>query len=130
MKRRWLLVPLLAFALLTQDAAAYKIGSAHITSNTTTTMITGVTGTTISVISGSLCVDNGGVATNVTIQDSASTNLLGTNVVYALGAGTCVVFKRSDKNHGPYFVVTSGLSLQVVTSANGPVEAYFEVVQQ
>src|SRR5262245_37141827 len=127
--RRFVLA-LAAVALLTVPAWAYTRNSNHISSATTTTVVAAVAGQNISVWSLSACVDNAGTATNVTIQDSASTNLIGTNVVYALGAGTCLTFLRSDRNHGPHLVVTSGLGLQVVTSAAGPVEVSVEFTQQ
>src|SRR5437660_12071775 len=103
--------------------------TAHITTQTTTTLVTGVSGQTVTFYSGSLCVDGNGATTGITLQDSAATNLIGSGIVYVLTAGQCLTFPtRGD----PYGVPTgSGNGLQVVTTVgNGPVEVYLEVIQR
>jgi hypothetical protein len=102
--------------------------AAHITSATTTTILAGVAGQAISIQGGFICTDAGGVATNVTIQDGAGTNLFGTGVLFVPAIGSCLTIPlRTDLWGIPTAV---GQSLQVVTSAAGPVEIYLEVVQR
>lgn len=109
------------------QAPAFRVGF-HITSATTTTLLTGVTGQKIVIQGGSICVDAGATATNITIQDSTPTNLVGTGVVYALAAGQCLIFPRVQDLY--YVPTAAGASLQLVTSAAGPVEVYLELVQR
>src|SRR5437899_7607077 len=72
---------------------SFRVG-AHITTQTTTTIVTGVAGQTVSLQGGSICVDANGVTTGITIQDSGATNLVGTGVVYVLSAGQCLAYPR------------------------------------
>jgi len=128
--KRWLLSILVFLVVVTPLEAAgpfYLVGL-HITSQTTTALQAAAASKTVSIISGSLCVDGNGATTGLTIQDTAGTNLFGTNVVYVLNAGQCLIWPRSGQ---PYQVTTAGLGLQVVTTlGNGPVEVYLELVQQ
>jgi len=132
MKRCSLLLIALAVLCLGvpgQAAAQSARPAAHITSQTTTTLVAGVAGKTVGILSGSVCVDANGSSTGITFQDSNGTNLVGTGVVYVLPAGSCFWFPtRSD----PYFNLTaSGAGLQIVTTiAAGPVEVYLETVQR
>lgn len=123
-------VLVLLAALLTPASAAGPSfrGGAHITSATTTTLVTGVAGQSVSIQTLFICVDAGGAATNVTIQDSAGTNLVGASVVFAVGVAQCIFFPRVQ---GSWFNAgAAGNGLQIVTSANGPTEVYFEALQQ
>ena len=103
--------------------------TARVTSQTTTTLVTAVSGQTIGVTGGSICIDANGVTTGLKLQDSAGTNIVGTGIVYVLSPGQCWVFPRTSN---PYFtIIGGGLGLQLVTSVgNGPVEVALEVVQQ
>jgi hypothetical protein len=128
----WLFAAVLATCLgvLTADAQTgpgFRV-SAHISAATTTTLQAAVAGQKISIQGGSVCVDAGGVTTGITLQDGAGTNLVGTGVVYALGAGQCLTLPlRPDLW---YTLTAVGQSLQLVTGAAGPVEVYLEILQR
>lgn len=109
------------------QAPSFRIG-AHITSATTTTVLAGVAGQKIVIQGGSICVDGNGVTTQITIQDSTPTNLVGTSVVYVLVAGQCLVFPRVTDLY--YVPTAAGAGLQLVTGAAGPVEVYLELLQR
>ena len=121
---------LLLLLLAAPASGAEVIGSGIISSQTTTTAIAAVAGETIAIMSASFCVDAGGATTGITIRSSTPTNLIGTSVVYAVGAGSCLVFPRSGgKPWGS--IAVAGTSLQIVTTVgNGPVNYYIEAVQQ
>lgn len=120
---------LLMFASLAPTAEAQNLrrASARITSATTTTLAAAVAGTSMQIFDGSVCVDSGGVATTVTLQDTGGTNLVGSNIVYQLAPGTCLWMNYKGT---PYFrATTSGTGLAIVTGAAGPVNVYLEYVQ-
>jgi len=103
--------------------------TAHITSQTTTTLVAAVTGQQIQIHGGSICVDANGATTGVALEDSGATNLVGTGVVYVLGTGQCWYFPRDGK---PWIgVVGAGLGLNLVTTVgNGPVNVNLEIIQR
>lgn len=130
--KRIVLVVLLALASALPASAQnilLRSCTAHIVSATTTTL-TGcgaVTDRTYSIYTLSVCLGAGGVSTNVTVQDSAGTNLIGPNQVYPLpNPGACLV---SDPYRGFRFwsSTAAGTGIQIVTSAGGPVEVYAQV---
>lgn len=128
---RYLVWVLIALALLASASLAHadevRVGK-HITSATTTTVLTGVASKTILIVGGHICIDGNGVATGITLQDSTPTNLVGTSVVYVLNPGQCLAFGRAG---GGYYVPTGAAKdLQLVTGAAGPVELYLELIQQ
>lgn len=130
MMRLLIAVLFLLAAVVPAGAQRYLQGTAHITSQTTTTVLSNA-GTTqrLAIMAGSLCVDTGGATTALTLQDSAGLNLFGTGVVWTIGAGSCVNLPYRGFLYG--VPTGAGRSLQVVTgSGNGPVEVYLEVTTQ
>ena len=126
---RVLLVLLVLMLMAAPVSATDLRPGVRITSATTTQIVAAVAGQTIAVLSGSICVDADGVATNITLQSSTPTNLIGTSVVYHLAAGTCLIFPyRGNQPYGS--IAVAGTALQVVTSAAGPVNVYLEVQQR
>lgn len=132
-----LLLLLLASALPAgaQIVGPFKTFGAHITSQTTTTLVAAVTARTLALYSLSACVDGNGAATSVTVQDTAGTNLVGTGVVYVVNPGQCFTWPmRVGASTGtsiPLGYITNGLGLQLVTgTGNGPVEVFGEYLQQ
>lgn len=120
-------------AVLPAGAQQYRQATAHITTQTTTTVHAAVTGKRLAVVAGSVCVDANGTATGIALQDSAGTNLFGTGIVWVVGAGACLNFPlRGTGAPVPYGRPTAlSTSLQVVTTVgNGPVEVYLEVQAQ
>jgi hypothetical protein len=114
----------------TAAAAGPEIrATAHITSQTTTALVAAVASQSVSIYGGSICVDANGATTGITIVSSAGTNLVGTGMVYVLGAGQCLWLPTRQ---APYYTVTaSGTGLSLITTVgNGPVEVNLEVVQR
>lgn len=128
---RRLVVPLVLLLLLATVASAQNVRlartCAHITSATTTTLVAATSGVSIELWSFFIYVDNGGVATTVTLRDSAGTNLAGTNVAWPLAAGSS--FTGAYRGQRYFNATAAGTGLQIVTSAAGPVEACVETVQ-
>ena len=123
------LLVLLALLLPSSGTADELRPAAHITSQTTTVMVAAVTGKQVQLMAGSICLDGNGATTGVAIQDTGGTNIIGTSVVYVLAAGECLYFPRSNAPYGQ--VTASGTGLQIVTTVgNGPINAYFEAIQQ
>lgn len=124
---RWLIV-LSLLLLLTTPAVAQPLltkATAHITSATTTTVVTGVSGVIIGLWSASICVDTGGAQSTITLQDSGGTNLIGTGIVYVVTGGACLWFPYRGS---PYpYQTAAGTGLQIVTGGAGPVEVVMEV---
>ena len=127
----------LAVALLLLCLLALPVAAAgpelrpgvHISSQTTTAIVAAVASQSVSIYGGSICVDANGATTGITIVSSAATNLVGTNVVYVLGAGQCLWLPTRQ---APYYTPTaSGTGLSLITTVgNGPVNVYLEVVQR
>ena len=117
-------------AVVPAGAQRYRQGTAHITTQTTTTIITNLQTTrALTIMAGSVCVDADGGTTAVTIRDSTGLNLFGTGTVWVLSAGSCLNFPYRGYLYG----VPTGLgaSIQLVTgTGNGPVEVYLEVINQ
>ena len=123
---------LLGFLLLPSVAFAQALRpTAHIVSQTTTTLVAAVAGKQVQVMEGSLCVDGNGATTSVAVQSTGGVNILGTGVVYVLLPGACLYFAPRTAG-GFYGIPTAvGTGLQVVTGVgNGPVNVYLEVTQR
>jgi hypothetical protein len=119
---------LLALALPASAQPRLRRCTAHITSATTTTPTgcAAVTGGIIELWSASICVDAGGTATSITLQDGAGTNLIGPSVVYPIPAGACFVLQRSTQ---AWYATAAGQALRIVTSDVGPLEVALEIVE-
>ncbi len=125
---RALLLGLLVLASFTPASAAYKTLGGTITTQTTTTLLAGVSGKTIDVYGFSFCVDGNGATTSLTLRDSSGTNLIGTGYVVVLTPGQC--WGLTTIKDLVRYQVGTGLGLQLVTgTGNGPVEWAVEVLQ-
>ena len=125
---------LLAWAL-PSSAQHFIQGTAHITTQTTTTVqlnpqpLAGSVPRALTIMAGSICVDAGGATTAVTIQDSLGLNLFGPGIVWPLQAASCLNFPFRGFAYG--LPTGVGRNVQVVTgTGNGPVEVYLELVNQ
>ena len=129
MRRLAAAVLLVLLSVSSVGAQRFPQATSHISTQTTTTVLTNSSTTKrLSIMAGSLCVDMGGATTSVTLQDSGGTNLFGSGVVWVIAAGSCLNFPY----RGFYYGIRTGvgLNLQVVTgTGNGPVEVYLEVDQ-
>lgn len=125
--RHLTLVLILLLALASPAAAQhFAAATAHITSQTTTTVATAVSGASITILGGSICVDANGASTGVAIQDAGGTNLFGTGIVWVIPAGACLNFPYRGFAYGKPGAVGSNLQI-VTTVGNGPVEVALEV---
>lgn len=131
MARRWWLALFLVLLLPAPSLAQALRPTAHITSQTTTTLVSAVAAKQVQLNAGSLCVDAGGAATGITLQSTAGTNLFGTGVVWVVPAGACLNFFARPQGgfYGNPTAVGTGLAV-VTTVGNGPVEVYLEVTQR
>lgn len=140
LRRAGIAALLLLLLLATLPAGAqllgpYKTFGAHITSQTTTTLVAAVSARTVVLYSLSACVDGNGATTSFTVQDTAGTNLVGTGVVYVVNPGQCFTWPlrpgASSSTAIPLGYITNGLGLALVTgTGNGPVEVFGEYLQQ
>lgn len=117
------LVLVLLAAVVPAGSQGFKLQRApiHITSATTTTVVAGVAGRQIEIRDLFLRVDNGGVATTVTFQDSAGTNLLGTGVTFVLGTDQSLDWPLRPLPIGRLALTGAGNGFQIVTVGAGPV---------
>lgn len=122
-----LLVLLLVIPAGAQNLNVQRV-QARVASATTTTLVGAVAGTSVEVYSVSICLEGAGVATNLTLQDTAGTNLVASSATYALpNPGACLVAPLRNRR---YFNPTAaGTGLQLVTSAAGPVVVLVEYVK-
>lgn len=126
MRRALALAVLLALvpALSAAQGPLLTRAQARITTQTTTTLAAAVTGVRLAIYSLSICVDAGGATTGFAIQDSTPTNLVGTNIVYAVGAGSCITWRlraTPTPRTQDFALAASGTSIQIVTTVgNGP----------
>lgn len=129
MRRLAILVALLLLFPTSGMADALR-PTAHITSQTNTTLVSAVSGKQVQINQGSICVDGNGAATGITLASTAGTNVFGTGVVWVLNAGQCLWF--APRSGGFYGTPTAaGTGLRVTTTVgNGPVNVYLEVTQQ
>jgi hypothetical protein len=105
--------------------------TAHITSQATTHLVTDVAGTKVTVLVALICVDAGGAAAGVALQDTAGTNIFGSGVVWVIPIGGCLTLPAKPNNAFWGQPTASGKGLDIVTTVgNGPVEVYLEVRQQ
>jgi len=104
--------------LVTTDPYTDRKGG-RITTATTTTVLAGVSAKKVYIHELYICLERTGTPGNITIQDSASTNLVGTSVTYDINAGGCLSFKPAKNT---YALVPTGTAngLQIVTSSAGP----------
>lgn len=128
-------IALVVLLLVATPASAQIFGvpnltfkSAHIATQTTTVVITPESGKSPRIVFLLVCVDNGGAAGTVTVQDGAGTNLFGTGVVFAMNTNTCLTLPYRGFPYGN--AAASGQGISVVTgTGNGPYEVLIEVVQ-
>lgn len=101
---------------------------ARVASATTTTLVAAVAGAAVEIYSVSICLELAGVATSLTLQDTAGTNLVASSATYALpNAGACLYAPLRNRR---YFNPTAaGTGLALVTSAAGPVVVVIEYVK-
>ena len=118
---RLALIGAIVLAMVTLAGAETRTRTAgHITSQTSTHIVTGVTGQSVYVDYVSVCVDAGGATTGIAIKDTSSSpvNLVGTSVVFALLAGQCLELFADQMDP-----TTPDKGLDIVTTVgNGPVE--------
>lgn len=130
---RFLAGVLIAIALLPGIALAdsFAVGG-HITTQTTTTLVTLVAGQRVYLFSGTFCVDASGATTALTLVDSAGTNLVGTSLVQVVAPGQCWKFDPWPQP-GVFVADPTAVSrsLQLVTgTGNGPVNWRITGVQR
>lgn len=93
----------------------------NITTATTTILVAASAGKTVKIYRVFLNID---ATQTIDIQDTAGTTLVGGALAYAANGG--IVF---DFLGEPWFVTTSGLGFQFVTSTTGKVRGFIDYVQ-